>query len=190
MRVLLLMRGAPGVGKSTYIHDNGLENYVLSADNIRMMYQSPVLQVDGKECVAPTNEKAVWTTLFELLEARMMRGEFVVIDATNSKTQEMNRYKDLAQTYRYRIYCIDMTDVPIEECKRRNSLRPEYKQVPDAAIEKMYSRFAVQNSKVRIYRPTAFNRQRILVSVRNSASNSLSAIICSDFDLTLSPLFV
>ena len=144
MRVLLLLRGAPGVGKSTYIKENGLENYTLSSDNIRMMYQSPMIQINGKEQIAMQNEKAVWNTLFELLEARMERGEFVVIDATNSKTNEMNRYKDLAQTYRYRIYCIDFTDVPIEECKRRNKLRPEYKQVPDTAIDKMYSRFATQ----------------------------------------------
>lgn len=144
MRVLLLLRGAPGVGKSTYIEQNGLKNYSLSADEIRMMYQSPLLQIDGTECISPLNEKAVWSTLFELLEARMKRGEFVVIDATNSKTQEMNRYKDLAQMYRYRIYCVDFTDVPIDECKRRNKLRPEYKQVPEEAIDKMYSRFATQ----------------------------------------------
>lgn len=144
MRVLLLFRGAPGVGKTTYIRENGLSNYCLSSDDIRMMYQSPMLQVDGTEQIAMQNEKAVWNTLFELLEARMERGEFVVIDATNSKTQEMNRYKDLANTYRYRIYCIDMTDVPIEECKRRNLLRPEYKRVPEASIDKMYARFKVQ----------------------------------------------
>ena len=74
----------------------------------------------------------------------MQRGEFVVIDATNSKTQEINRYKDMAKTYRYRIFCVDMTGVPMEECKRRNKLRPLYKQVPDEVIEKMYARFETQ----------------------------------------------
>ena len=53
----------------------------------------------------------------------MQNGEFTVIDATNSKTSEMNQYKDLAENYRYRIYCIDMTDIPIEETKRRNAER-------------------------------------------------------------------
>ena len=38
MRVLLLFRGAPGCGKSTYIHENGLDSYTLSADTIRMQY--------------------------------------------------------------------------------------------------------------------------------------------------------
>jgi predicted kinase len=139
------MRGAPGVGKSTFIEKNGLTQYALSADNIRMMYQSPVLQKDGTFNISQQNEREVWDTLFKVLEARMLRGEFVVIDATNSKTNEMNRYKDLASTYRYRIYCIDFTKVPIEECKRRNLLRPEFKRVPEEVIDKMYSRFETQD---------------------------------------------
>lgn len=144
MRVLLLLRGSAGVGKSTYIKEHDLEQYALSADNIRLMCQSPVLQTDGSVAISQTNEKLVWNLLFQMLEARMQRGEFVVIDATNSKTQDINRYKDMAKTYRYRMYCVDMTGVPIDECKWRNKLRPPYKQIPDEVIEKMYSRFETQ----------------------------------------------
>lgn len=144
MRVLLLFRGSAGVGKSTYIKEHDLEQYALSADNIRLMCQSPVLQTDGSVAISQTNEKLVWNLMFQMLEARMQRGEFVVIDATNSKTQDINRYKDMAKTYRYRMYCVDMTGVPIDECKWRNKLRPPYKQIPDEVIEKMYSRFETQ----------------------------------------------
>lgn len=145
MRVLLLLRGSAGVGKSTYIKGHGLEPYALSADNIRMMCQSPVMQTNGTLAISQSNERLVWSLLFQMLEARMQRGEFVVIDATNSKTQDINRYKDMAKTYRYRMYCVDMTGVPMEECKRRNKLRPIYKQVPDEVIEKMYARFETQS---------------------------------------------
>ena len=125
MRVLLLFRGAPGCGKSTFIEKNGLKPFVLCADDIRMMYASPTLQVDGSMGISQDNDKQVWNTLFRILETRMQNGEFTVIDATNSKTAEMKRYKDLANNYRYRIYCIDMTDVPIDEVKRRNHSRTE-----------------------------------------------------------------
>lgn len=114
MRVLVLMRGAMGCGKSTFIKEHGWEPYTLCADNIRMLAQSPVLDVDGNPTISQQNDKVTWRILFKLLENRMKRGDFTVIDATNTKTVEMNRYKKLADKYRYRIYCIDMTDVPIE----------------------------------------------------------------------------
>ena len=103
------------------------------------------MQVDGTKGISQDNDKLVWKTLFAILETRMQNGEFTVIDATNSKTAEMKRYKDLANTYRYRMYCIDMTDIPIEEVKRRNKLRDEIKQVPEEVIDKMYSRFETQS---------------------------------------------
>ena len=146
MRVLLLFRGAPGSGKSTYIDEHGLRPYALSADEIRLQCQSAQQDVYGKEVVSLNNEKTTWKILFTLLENRMQKGEFTVIDATNSKTIEINRYKEMASTYRYRIYIIDFTKLPIEECKRRNIHRPYLKQVPEEAIDKMYARF--KNQKI------------------------------------------
>lgn len=155
MRTLLLFRGAPGCGKSTYIETHGLEDYTLCADNIRMLCQSPQQTTDGSVQIGCDNEKTVWEMLFKLLEIRMQKGEFTVIDATNSKAIEMNRYKKLADDYRYRIFIIDMTDLPIEECKRRNAGRIPLKRVPEEAIDKMYARFATQKipSGIKVIKP-------------------------------------
>ena len=144
MRTLLLFRGAPGCGKSTYINNNNLKPYTLSTDEIRLMCAAPKLTNDGSIAIAPDNDKEVWNMLFKILDIRMQHGEFTVIDATNSKTTEMNRYKEMAEHYRYRIFCIDMTDIPIDECKRRNASREPLKRVPDTAIDRMYARFATQ----------------------------------------------
>lgn len=155
MRVLLLLRGSAGCGKSTWIEQNGLKSYALSADDIRLLCQSPVLQPDGTVGISQSNDKTVWKTLFNLLEIRMQKGEFIVIDATNSKTSEINRYKQMCETYRYRMYCVDFTDIPIEEVKKRNVNREELKRVPDEAIEKMYSRFKTQKipSGIKVIKP-------------------------------------
>ena len=144
MRTLLLFRGAPGCGKSTFIKNNGLEGYTLSADSIRTMCCSPILDASGNPQISQKRDKIVWEILFQMLESRMQNGDFTVIDATNSKTQEMNRYKKLADQYRYRIYIIDMTNIPIEECKKRNANRTPLKRVPESVIDNMYSRFATQ----------------------------------------------
>lgn len=155
MRILLLLRGSAGCGKSTWIEQNGLKPYTLSADDIRLLCQSPIMQVDGTEGISQANDNLTWKTLFNLLETRMQKGEFTVIDATNSKTSEMNRYKEMCNTYRYRIYCVDFTDIPIEEVKRRNANREPLKRVPNETIDKMYSRFATQKipSGIKVIKP-------------------------------------
>lgn len=155
MRILLLLRGSAGCGKSTWIEQNGLKPYTLSADDIRLLCQSPIMQVDGTEAISQSNDNVTWKTLFNLLEVRMQKGEFTVIDATNSKTSEMNRYKEMCNTYRYRIYCVDFTDIPIDEVKRRNAKREPLKCVPNEAIDKMYSRFATQKipADIKVIKP-------------------------------------
>lgn len=160
MRTLLLLRGAPGCGKSTWIKSAGLENYALSADKLRMMFAAPEMDVDGKLVISQSNDKLVWDTLFYILESRMERGEFTVIDATNSKTVEMNRYKNLCEKYKYRIFCVDMTDIPIEVAKERNAERDKLKYVPEEVIEKMYSRFATQKipSGITVIRPDELDK--------------------------------
>jgi predicted kinase len=160
MRILLLMRGSAGCGKSTWITQNNLEQYTLCPDKIRLMYQSPTLMVDGKIGIAQNNDRTVWKTLFDILEARMERGEFTVIDATNSKTSEINRYKQMCTTYRFRLICVDFTYIPIEQVKTQNKMRPEYKHVPDIAIENMYARFATQKipSGVQVIKPDELDK--------------------------------
>jgi len=155
MRILLLLRGSAGCGKSTWIEENGLKPYTLSADSIRLLCQSPVLMADGTVGISQSNDNVVWKTLFGILEVRMQRGDFTVIDATNSKTSEMNRYKEMCETYRYRIYCVDFTHIPIEEVKRRNAAREAFKRVPEAAIDTMYARFATQKipSGIKVVKP-------------------------------------
>ena len=145
MRSLVILRGSPGSGKSTWIQKMNLENYTLCADTIRLLVESPIIVSDKKyRVISQKNDNYVWQLLFELLEKRMSRGEFVVIDATHSRSSDFSRYNKLCERYRYRKYYVDFSDVPIEECKRRNLLREEYKRVPDSVIDKMYSRLKTQ----------------------------------------------
>lgn len=145
MRTLVILRGSPASGKSTWIKKMNLENYTLSADSIRLMFESPILTADKKyRSISQKNDSKVWQLLFELLDLRMNRGEFVIVDATHSKSSDFSRYNKLCERYRYRRYYVDFSDVPIEECKRRNAEREDYKRVPESVIDKMYSRLKTQ----------------------------------------------
>ena len=146
MRSLVILRGSPGSGKSTWIKKMNLENYTLCADDIRLLVESPVIVPDKKyRVISQKNDGYVWQLLFELLEKRMSNGEFVIIDATHSKSSDFSRYNKLCERYRYRRYYVDFSDVSIEECKKRNLLREDYKRVPEKVIEKMYSRLETQS---------------------------------------------
>lgn len=162
MRTLLLFRWAPWCGKSTFIKEHWLEPYTLCADTFRMLYSSPALCVNGEVHIPQNVNNIAWENLFSALEVRMQNGEFTIIDATNSKTVEMNKYKKLADEYRYRIYLIDMTNVPIDEVKRRNKLRPEWKWVPEDCIDNMYARFKTQkvSSQIKVITPEEFDLLR------------------------------
>lgn len=140
MRTLVLLRGIPASGKSTWVKENKLEAYTLSSDHIRTLYQAPSLGVEGEVILHDYESTKVWKTLYEMLEARMSHGEFVIVDATNTTKKELMKYKTLAKKYRYRIYCVDFSDVTIEEAKKRNASREPFKRVPENVIDRMYTR--------------------------------------------------
>lgn len=161
MRTLILLRGAPGCGKSTWIKEHHLEDYTIGADELRLQMTGPTVNLKGKPCIEQDRkvEPAVWEELYKILEFRLGRGEFTVFNATNTKTQEMTNLRNLANKYKYRVYLVDFTDIPIDEVKRRNHSREPMKVVPDEVIDKAYSRFATQQvpSGIKVIRPDEFD---------------------------------
>ena len=137
MRTLLLLRGIQASGKSTWIKENNLEPYTLSADNIRLNIANPVLTEDGSYEISQKYNKVTWELLYKYLEMRMQNGDFTIIDATHSDLKLLNKYKDLASTYKYTMYCLEF-DVPLEEALKRNRERDSYKYVPERVIERTY----------------------------------------------------
>ena len=57
MQYLVLLRGAPASGKSTFIKEHKLEPYTLCADQIRMQVSSPVLNTSGEFVISQAQDK-------------------------------------------------------------------------------------------------------------------------------------
>ena len=144
MRTLLLLRGTQASGKSTWVVENNLEPYTLSADKIRLNIANPVLNEDGSIEISQKYNKLTWELLYKYLEMRMENGDFTIIDATHSDIKLMNKYRDLANTYKYTIYYLEF-DTPLEECLKRNRERVGYKYVPEKVIEKTWE--AIKNKE-------------------------------------------
>lgn len=128
---LIILRGIPSSGKSTFINENNLNIYTLSADTIRLMYSSP------NPRIPQTHNKEVWDTLFYILEERMKQGCFTIIDATHTTQHSINKYNILCEKYGYKIVIKDFV-IELDDALLRNKFREEYKKVPEDVIKRMY----------------------------------------------------
>lgn len=142
MKLLLVLRGVPGCGKSTWIKEHDLEEYALSPDNIRLMFSAPELGLDGKYHISSKCDKHVWSFLNERLEARMKNGDTTVIDATHTKESYLKDYKKLCKQYNYRMIVVDFSSIDLDTIKDRNYRRESYKQVPEEVIDRMYQQIS------------------------------------------------
>lgn len=139
MKQLVLMRGVPGAGKSTFIKENGLEPYTISPDELRQMHTSPVYNEQGIKVISQKHDNQVWDNLMETLEERMINGDFTVIDATHSTGKLIKKYETLARKYRYRTYVVTIKQ-DLDTLIERNNQREELKKVPEDVIYNIYER--------------------------------------------------
>ncbi|WRW34115.1 RNA ligase [Staphylococcus phage CF1] len=139
MKQLVLMRGAPGAGKSTFIKENGLEPYTISPDKLRQMHTSPVYNEQGIKVISQKHDNQVWDNLMETLEERMINGDFTVIDATHSTGKLIKKYETLARKYRYRTYVVTIKQ-DLDTLIERNNQREELKKVPEDVVYNIYER--------------------------------------------------
>lgn len=136
MRYLIVLRGLPASGKSSYIKENNLEPYTLSSDKYRLLLSSFVPCFDSE--YGHINQKysaEVWKRLYSDLEFRMKHGEFTIIDATHMTKKSLQKYRKLCKMYYYRMIVVNF-DVDTESCIERDKNRACY-SVGKEVIEKM-----------------------------------------------------
>ena len=113
MRRLYILMGVSGSGKSKYIHDNHLERYTVSSDEIRKMLSVGRTVGSTYDCyndpIAYANNKLVFKLFYEILEERMRRGETVYVEATHLGKGVFKEYNKLRQMYNYDVRMIDFT---------------------------------------------------------------------------------
>jgi len=161
MRYLVFLRGIPGSGKSTFIKENRLEPYTISSDEVRLLIKPPVLSITGQTIISQKINRRVWGLIYSLIKCRMEDGELTILDATNAGNADIAKYRSLVKAYRYKAFCIDFSDVPLELAKERNMKRPAYEIVLEAVIEDMYSIISRQSvpSFVAVIKPHEFHER-------------------------------
>lgn len=108
MKKLLILNGVMGAGKSHFIKENKLEDFVLSSDELRIKMAGFDMSENGL-VISQKKDRQVWTVLYTMLETRMEMGLFTVVDAMHLHTRDFKKYKELADLYGYEIvYTFDV----------------------------------------------------------------------------------
>lgn len=115
MRILLVLRGNYYAGQEEFIKNNKLQNYTLDLNALRLLSGSVKNIVSEYKILNVKNDEDLSKILLKLLEMRMQKGEFSIINAYN---ETLKIYKDLAKQYRYKIYVIVFDSSFIKICKK------------------------------------------------------------------------
>jgi len=145
MPTLYMMRGLPASGKSTkrkeMLADSALQPiFAINKDEIRLAMGIAPGNFD--------NEKAVLETETELIIGVLNAQANLIIDNTHNSPKYATRYEKLAAKHGYEFKLIDLSDVPLEECIRRDALRTGLEHVGEAIIRRMHNDFYNPTKKV------------------------------------------
>lgn len=160
MRQLILMRGSIGSGKSTWIKEQGLADYTLSADKLRVMLGNYAkTDINGNLVYQQQDEAYIWSLLFKMLESRMSKGQLTLVDAQHATRKSINAYKELAHKYNYMVYVVTMPLLPLEELKQRVNHRnynlgsqENSKYIKESVVEASYYKLKRADSVPRFAR--------------------------------------
>ncbi len=112
---LVLLIGIAASGKSTFAARHFRPTQVLSSDALR------ALIADDPSAQNATDD--AFDLLHRILEMRLRRGRFTVVDATNVEDWARGRLTEVAR--RHRRPCVAIVlDVPLEVAVARNAARP------------------------------------------------------------------
>ena len=128
----ILMRGAPGSGKTTLINDSRLSNYAISLDELRRLLAAE------ENCQLPTSvNKETYALLYSILQTRVQKGRLIILDAVNVSIDHLKDSLDLAEKAGYRIVYYQMP-TSLESCLENNLCRPIYSRASEEKIRRFY----------------------------------------------------
>ena len=139
MARLLITRGLPASGKTTFAR--GLQPGVVrvNRDDLRRM-------LHGRRLFTQVAEGHVTHAQRAAVEALLRAGADVVVDDTNLPATTVREWAGLAARLHASFEVHDFTDVPAEECVRRDAERPAEERVGADAIRRMHDRYLAGRS--------------------------------------------
>ena len=138
MTELIILRGLPGCGKSSWarkwVAEDPARRAEVNRDHLRrMMHDSVFLGQD--------TERQVQAARDAMISVLLKRGTSVVSSDTNLPRRVVRDLAKLAVLARAEWRVEDMTDVPLDTCILRNAEREDKEPVPEQVIRGFHDRF-------------------------------------------------
>ncbi len=140
MRKIILLRGLPGSGKSTWarnlIRQNPEQYKRVNKDDLRMMIDDDMW--------TSNNEKFILHIRNVIIAEALKSGKDVIVDDTNLHPKHEKYLRKVAVTYGAVLESKDFFDINVDECIMRDSKRA--KPVGEKIIREMAARYLSQIS--------------------------------------------
>lgn len=125
MNNLLIIRGRPASGKTTWLAQTRLIPFVVSPDEIRRKIRDYTYST-----LFAWRPEVIWNAVEAELRHRMHNKLFIVLDAQDS---DYKRWSELAWSHGYKIWYKEM-DTPADVCLERNAKRDDDDRLPDSVM--------------------------------------------------------
>ena len=134
MTRLLITRGLPASGKTTFARKLQPSVVRVNRDDLRRM-------LHGRRLFTQWAEGQVTAVQRATVEALLRAKADVIVDDTNLRARTVREWAELAARFQATFEVHDFTDVPLEECLRRDAARPEDERVGEEGIRRMFARY-------------------------------------------------
>ncbi|MBL7255132.1 phosphatase domain-containing protein [Paractinoplanes lichenicola] len=134
MTRLLITRGLPASGKTTFARTLQPRVVRVNRDDLRRMLHGRRLYTDWAEAQVTLAQRTT-------VDALLRTGASVIVDDTNLRDDAVRRWVRMAARHGARFEVHDFTDVPLEECLRRDATRSEDERVGADGIRRMHETY-------------------------------------------------
>lgn len=140
MKKMILLKGAPGSGKTSLIENLNLSPYTLGYDMFRELFAvtAPVTDDESTSLVVGAQiERQVVQATHDAVENRLKLGALVVIDATNVTIADQKAWRDMGHKYNYDVALYDVqSELTDDELLARNDRRGDQRVAEDIVVKK------------------------------------------------------
>lgn len=168
----LILRGLPASGKSTWVRNMGLSQYVVSSDTVRLMCGGATFNAHGWVDISQSRQAAVWEVVSKIVELRLRRRMFTILDSTCIRLRDLRSWIKMAQSFGVTPVVVDFTTVPVESCMERDQARISKGEyfVGRSVMDRMVTRLEASRIDVALY----LEKERVSVLSPSDASKALA----------------